>query len=47
MIVYSNIENYIVYSEEVDYAAVDAYVRVTEDEIIRVTEDDEPRIFGS
>ena len=47
MIVYSNIENYNVYSEEVDYAAVYAYVRITEDEIIRVTEDDEPRILES
>ena len=47
MIVYSNIEQDTIYSEEVDYADVVAYVRITEDEIIRVTEDEEPRLLES
>lgn len=45
MIVYSNIEQDIIYSEEVDYADVESHVRITEDEIIRVTEDEEPRLL--
>lgn len=45
MIVYSNIEQDSIYSDEVDYAEVEAYVRITEDEIIRVTEDEEPRLL--
>lgn len=45
MIVYSNIENEIIYSEEVDYASISEVLRITEDSNERITEADQNRIL--
>lgn len=45
MIVYSNVENEIIYSEEVEYDSLDEVLRITENSNVRITEADQNRIL--
>lgn len=45
MIVYSNVENEIIYSEEVEYDSLDEVLRITENNNERITEADQNRIL--
>lgn len=45
MIVYSNVENEIIYSEEVDYDSISEVLRITENNNERITEEDQNRIL--